>query len=182
MAPESDTRAAATAPVPTAAFPALRPENSTPRKLVFCVNGGRHCLHKAGIEQHQITVEGGVHVDQLCCWCAASSCRDMIAIVRRGHGPYVPPGMKSGRRYANATKIVLEIYNRAHRTVERNMFSGDDLDVMRLLLSGRQHKEIYAALGITSYSYQARLESLRKKVGARTNIQLFMMVAKSNIL
>lgn len=57
-------------------------------ELLGCPNASAHCWH-ARREIHAVYVEGGVHLDEICCFCGQTRCRnEVMGGGATGHGPY----------------------------------------------------------------------------------------------
>lgn len=121
---------------------------------------------------------GGLHVDQVCCWCGATGCRDILAISRHGHGRFAPI-TKLRKRYANDAKRVLAIYNRASSRPTALSFDANEIDMARLFSAGLSNAEVRDALKMTSRQFNDKLRLIRRRLKARTTVQAFMVIAKA---
>lgn len=146
-------------------------------KLIWCLNGWRHCLHKSD-NPHNRQVAGGVHMDQVCCWCGGVACRDELAFTRKGHGPFLQKDLRI-KRYSTSAKKVLDIYNRASPRLTTLSFDTNEVDLARLFMAGLSVAEIKVALKLSPQSLAQRFAKIRKRLKVRTTVQAFMVIAKS---
>jgi DNA-binding CsgD family transcriptional regulator len=142
-----------------------------------------HCLHR-WLEPHKIPVEGGVHLDEVCCWCGVQSCRNGYPPRRKrfGHGEFAPAGHHSSKYRLAAKRVAILFESRSRKAIDKAMISSDDLDILRMLAAGKRQTEISAESGINADTIANRMKAMAKRMGARTTLQLMAMVSKAQIL
>jgi DNA-binding CsgD family transcriptional regulator len=135
-------------------------------------------LHK--VKRHGFYVEGGVHLDEICCWCGLESCRDYRYFKRDGHGPHAD-GLVTNKRYSRAAKTVLEMYRKAKKP-DRIDLKLVEIDIIRMLVAGETKFEIEDRVGMKRHTLTTRLKRMREKYGAKTDIHLIAMTMKAGII
>jgi len=123
-------------------------------------------------------VTGGVHLDQVCCWCGGIACRDELAFDRKGHGPFLQKDLRI-KRYSTNAKKVLDVYRRSAPRLTTLSFDSNEVDLARLFMAGLSTEEIKLALKLTTDEFSGRLGRIRKRLKVRTTVQAFMVIAKS---
>lgn len=131
----------------------------------FCHGGKPHCFHE-GKFQHAVRVEGGAHLDEICCWCEGESCRDIYPGKRYGHGPYAVNLIDNPTSRANKALGVFKKIEKKYRP--RTRLIPDQVSILRFLVKGETLASIGKIMGVSQKGMYKRADLIRVKLKAKT--------------
>jgi DNA-binding CsgD family transcriptional regulator len=149
---------------------------------LFCLDGIQHCWHSAEL-QHALTVNAGVHTDEVCCWCGTTSCRDVYTMKRRtgDHGDHMP-SQDIERHTRTKAKNAIAFYRSRQPKRAKNPLEPRQAEYLQLLSTGMNKKELMEFFGWTRWGIKARQTKIRKSLGAKTTIHALAIAIRNKYI
>jgi DNA-binding CsgD family transcriptional regulator len=130
-----------------------------------------------------VTVNSGIHVDEICCWCEAGTCRDVFTMKRRrgDHGDHMP-NQDIERHTRTKARNAIAFYRKLQPKRTKNPLEPRMLEYLQLLSSGMNKRELMEFFGWTRWGIKGRQQRIRKALGAKTTVHAVAIAIRNKYI
>jgi DNA-binding CsgD family transcriptional regulator len=128
-------------------------------------------------------VDGGVHADEVCCWCKSETCRDVYTMRRRtgDHGDYMP-SRDIERHTRTKAKNAIAFYRKRQPKRVKNPLEPRLIEYLQLLSTGMNKRELMGFFRWTRQTTKGCQAKIRKALGAKTTVHALAIAIRNKYI